>query len=296
MTLMNQKALIAGFLLLSFAPGSQASAEDVVDQATIKKWIQQLDADSLTKRQKARTQLTKADQAAIPALAKAALSDKRDLIVHSIDILAEIAAESNVAKTKKAATLALEMLAESNKPSTAQRAKLALQAKKDGGIQAFPGWDKPGSEFAGRNVANRSVSVSSFNGIKTITVKEAGKTTTFQDQRSGAIRVRITGDGKPKEFAAKNLSDLKKKDPAAFALYQQYGGNGRGAKITNFGGFGGAGGFGNKMEIFGNRAQANVPHGRHRHGGSESRHTNDDSATDRAERSDGRKPRDAADP
>ena len=260
MTFLNQKTLTPVLALLFCTPCLQAADENVVEQTTIKKWIQQLDADSLTKRQKARTQLTKAGQIAIPALAKAALSDKRDLIAHSIDILAEIAKGSNVAETKKAATTALKMLSESKKPSTAERAKLALKAEKDGGIQAFPGWDKPGGQFGGGNrVVNRSVSVSSINGIKTITVKEAGKTTTLQGQPSGAIRVQITGNGQPKQFDAKNLQELKQKDPAAFALYQQYGGNAGGQNIVNFGGFGLPGNLGNNINILGKGAQANAP-------------------------------------
>lgn len=268
MTFWNQNTLIAVLALLlcglclHCAPNLHAAEKKAVDQKMIGKWIEQLDANSLTKRQKARRELTKAGQAAIPALAKAALSDKRDLITHSIDILAEIAKTSDVAETKKAATVALEMLSESDKPSTAERAKLALQAEKDGGIQAFPGWDQPGGEFAGGNrFSDRSVSVSNINGMKTITIKEAGKTTMLQDQPSGGIGVRITGDGEPKQFAAANLDELKQKDPAAFALYQQYGGNAGGQRIANFGfgGFGLPGGFGNNMNMIAGGAQANGP-------------------------------------
>ena len=220
-------------------------AEDV-DQAEIEEWIKQLDADSLTKRQTARRELTEAGQNAIPALTKAALSDKREVIVYSIDILSDIAKSSDQADTQQAATVALEMLSESDKPSTAQRAKTALDAKKGSGIQAFPGWDKPGSEFAGNGrAANRSVSVSNINGIKTITVRDAGKTTTLQDQPSGAIRVQTTVDGKPKEFLAKDLDELKKKDPEAHALYTQHSGNARGMNFFGVRGFGQNGVFGN---------------------------------------------------
>lgn len=258
MTFLNPKMMIPVLALLITTFSSQAAEKNVADQAAIAKWIQQLDADSLTKRQKARTQLTNAGQSAIPALTKAALSDKRDLIAHSVDILAEIAKESNVAETRKAATVALSMLSESDKPSTAQRAKLALQAEKDNGIAAFPGWDQPGGEFGGANsFANQSVSVSSINGIKTITVKEAGKSTKIQGQPLGGFRVQITGAGQPKQFVAKDLDELKKKDPAAFALFQQYGGNAGGHNLAQFGGFGLPGGFGNNMNIMANQGLGN---------------------------------------
>ncbi|MEM1069832.1 MAG: hypothetical protein AAGI63_13105 [Planctomycetota bacterium] len=256
MIVANQRAFIALLTVVLCMP-SALKADDVVgDQTAIAKWIEQLDADSLTKRQKARTELIQSGKAAIPALTKAALSDKRDLIVHSIDILAEIRIKSEDADTKKAAGLALTVLSESNKPSTAQRAKLALEAKKDTGIQAFPDWDKPGAEFGGNrfgNAANRSVSVSNINGVKTITVKEAGKTTTLQDQPSGSIRVQITGGDQPQEFVVKNLDELKEKDPAAFALYKQHGSNAGGMGMN----FPGLGRLGMIRNFGGNQAQAN---------------------------------------
>lgn len=253
------QTLLSLTLVLMCAPDAlraDGNKETKVDQSKVEAWVEQLDADSLTKRQEARKQLTKAGQAAIPALAKAALSDKRDIIVHSIDVLSEIAKESEDAEAKKAAKVVLETLAESDKPSTAQRAKLALDTKKDNGIQAFPGWDKPGSEFAGgglgKNV-NRRVSVSNINGVKTISITEAGITTLLQDEPSGAIRVRITGGEKPKEFVAKSLDELKKKDPAVHALYQQHAGS---ARVNVFGMSRRLGGFG-RGGVFGPGAFAN---------------------------------------
>ena len=240
----------------------QSADDNVVDQVAIAKWIEQLDGDSLTKRQQARRELTRAGQTAIPALTKAALSEKRDLIAHSIDILAAIAEGSGDADTEKAAKVALEVLSESDKPSTSERARLALQAEKSGGIQAFPGWDQPGGEFAGGNrFANRSVSVSNMNGLRTITIKEAGKTTTIQDQPQGKMQVRITGEGEPKQFLVANAEELKKKDPAAFALHEQYGGNAGGQNFANFGfgGIGLKGAFGNNLNMMANRVQADVP-------------------------------------
>lgn len=261
MTYLNRNVLITVLSLLFCAPWLQAAEENIVDQTMIGKWIEQLDADSLTKRQEARSKLIKAEQLAIPALAKAALSDKRELITQSIDILAEIAKKSDDAETQKAARVTLEMLAESDNPSTADRAKLALQTEKDSGIQAFPGWDQPGGEFAGNSSVNRSVSVSNINGMKTIVVKEAGKTTTIQDQGMGAIGVRVTGEGQPKQFKVASLEELKKKDPVVFALYEQYGRNAGGQNFANigFGGFGFSGGLGNNRNIVVNGVQANGP-------------------------------------
>ncbi len=226
-----------------------ANADEIAD------WIKQLGSESLIERQKARENLTEAGQAAVPALAQAALSDERKIIELSIDVLGDITHKSEDEEAKEAAKITLEMLAESEQPSTADRAKLALDAEQGGGIQAFPGWDKPGSEFArGGGGVNRSVSVTNINGVKTITVKENGITTTLQDMAGGKIRVTVEGGEKPKQFVAQDLDDLKKKDESAFALYQQQANGG----LAGFGGLGGFGnlGLGGNMQANGNAAQA----------------------------------------
>ena len=218
---------LAAVGLSMLVPQSLGSMQDKErkDQEQIETLVQQLNDSSLTKRAEARQKLREFGQSAIGPLTAAALSDKRELITQSIDILADIKDKSADEASANAAKIALETLAESEKPSTADRAKLALSSEKDGGIKAFPGWDKPTSEFNGNMGAgmNRSVSVSSVNGIKTITVKENGIITVIQDLAGGKIGVEKTGGEKPIKFVAKNLDDLKKKDESAFAIYQQQG-------------------------------------------------------------------------
>lgn len=210
---------------------------DVDDQQQITQFIEQLNDSSLTKRSEARKKLTQFGQQAIGQLTTAALSDKRELITQSIDILADMANNAEDKETADAAKIALQSLAESDKPSTADRAKLALDSEKDGGIKAFPGWDKPNSEFNGNmgGGMNRSVSVSSSNGVKTITIKENGITTVIQDLAGGKIGVQVTGGEKPVQFVANNKDELKKKDEGLFALYEQYN---NGMQLRGFGNIG----------------------------------------------------------
>lgn len=223
----------------------------------LEKLIEQLNEASLTKRRKARTQLREAGADAIPYLAKAALSGKRDAIVSAIEILGEIHRDSKDEAARDAAKVTLEMLAESDQPSTAERAKRMLNVKKADGIEAFPEWNDPKSEFAGGGGMNRSISVSSVNGMKTIRVEEGGRITTIRDERRGAIRV-ITEEGEEKkEIVAKNADELKEKDPAAYELYSQQS-NGFGGRV-GFPGFAGGGNFqfGNAV-AGGNAAQLNA--------------------------------------
>ncbi|MBX3416139.1 MAG: hypothetical protein KF851_00935 [Pirellulaceae bacterium] len=240
-----------------------SKSEQQLDEksAEIEAWIEQLNESSLTKRRKAKEALVQADAAAIPLLAKAALSDKRELIVYSLEVLGTLAEKSPVEETRKAARITLQMLADSEHPSTAERAKQILSSKSGESIEAFPGWDDPNSGFAGGGgMVNRSVSVSSINGVKTIRIDEAGRVTTFRDEPRGAIRVNIEDGGKKKEFVAKNLDDLKKKDAESHALYEQHS-NGVGGEMRTevFGGFPNLENFGNMGGAAGGaNAQANA--------------------------------------
>jgi hypothetical protein len=207
----------------SKADDDKPKADSEAKPNEIDELVAQLDHERLTKRQQAQKKLLSMGKAAIPALAKAALSGKRETIEKSIDVLGKLA-QSKDEETKDAARVTLQMLSESEQPSTADRAKLALNSKEAEAIKPFEGWDKPGNEFAGGGQMNRSVSVSSVNGVRSINVKEGGRETSIQELAGGKLFVSITGGEEPIELTAKNLDDLKKKQPEAAALYEQYAG------------------------------------------------------------------------
>lgn len=203
-------------------PLDHAISADPDDQeAQIQHWIDQLNESSLTRRRKAKEELVNIGAPAIPFLAKAALSDKRELIVYSLEVLGTLAEKNTEPETRDAARITLQMLADSDQPSTADRAKQILESKASNGIEAFPGWDDPASGFAGGGT-NMNVSVSSINGVKTIRIDDGLRVTTFRDEPRNAIRVTVQEGGQTKEFVAKDLDDLKAQDPAAHALYEQH--------------------------------------------------------------------------
>jgi len=239
--------------------GDKPKADSEAKPNEIDELVAQLDHERLTKRQQAQKKLLGMGKSAIPALAKAALSGKRETIEKSIDVLAKLA-QSKDEDTKDAARVTLQMLSESEQPSTADRAKLALSSKEADGIKPFEGWDKPGNEFAGGGQRNRSVSVSSVNGVRSINVKEGGLETSIQELGGGKLFVSITGGEKPIELTARNLADLKKKQPEAAAIYEQYAG-GKMPAGFNIPGmpFGKANGAfkGGNANVFGNGAAGN---------------------------------------
>lgn len=218
------------------------AAEPDAESAKLESMIEQLSESSLTKRRKAKEALVEADSNAIPLLAKAALSDKRELIVYSLEVLGTLMEKSPSEETRKAARITLQMLSESDQRSTADRAKQILGSKTDEGIEAFPGWDDRNSDFAGGGGGGRNVSVSSVNGAKTIRVEEGGRVTTLRDEARGRIRVSIQEGDKKKQFVARNLEDLKKKDADAGALYEEQS-NGVSSSNSNVSGGPPQGGF-----------------------------------------------------
>lgn len=205
-------------------PADKPQAADAAQPNEIDELVAELDHERLTKRQHAQKKLLGMGKAAIPALAKAALSGRRETIEKSIDVLAKLA-QSKDENTKDAARVTLQMLSESEQPSTADRAKLALNSREAGGIQPFEGWDKPGNEFAGGRQRNQMISVSNVNGLRSINVREGGLETSIQELAGGKIFVSIKGGAEPIELMAGNLDDLRKKQPEAAALFEKYAGS-----------------------------------------------------------------------
>lgn len=192
-----------------------------INQSTVDAWIAQLEHERLTKRQEARQKLLELGKGAIPGLAKAALSGKREVIEKSINVLSQLS-QSDDEDVKEAAVVTLQMLSECDQPSTAERAKIALATKQSRGIQPFK--DDSSGEFTrgSSRGRNRSVSVSNINGLSTIVVKEDGRETTIREMGRGRVAVRISDGDKPTEFVARSPQEMKKKSPEAFALYEQY--------------------------------------------------------------------------
>jgi len=205
-------------------PASDSAPAAEVKPGEIDELVAQLDHDRLTKRQQAQKKLLSLGKAAIPALAKAALSGRRETIEKSIDVLAKLA-QSKDEGTKDAARVTLQMLSESEQPSTADRAKLALNSREAEGIKPFEGWDKPGNEFADGQQMNQVISVSNVNGLRSINVREGGRETSIQELAGGKIFVSIKGGAEPIELMAGNLDDLRKKQPEAAALFEKYAGS-----------------------------------------------------------------------
>ncbi|MDB5172995.1 MAG: hypothetical protein JWN51_1768, partial [Phycisphaerales bacterium] len=82
---------------------------------------------------------------------------------------------------------------------------------------------------AGAGNWNQSVRISVINGAKTVDVHQAGRMIHIEEDGTG-LRMTVTGQlgGRPttREYKAGSPDQLKKENPAAYALYQQFTRNG----------------------------------------------------------------------
>ena len=124
----------------------------------------------------------------------------------------------------KAAVPALQEARKSQDPEVHARAEELLQE-----IDRPPVLPVPHPVSGGNFAATSSIRVSIVNGAKTIDASEPGRTVHIDEGKDG-IAMKVTGqiDGKEvtRDYKAKNADELKKDNPEAFALYQQYAGDG----------------------------------------------------------------------
>ena len=189
--------------------------------------VKQLDADQFADRQAASSELAKAGADAIPALIEASGSKSRETATRAVKILKQHF-ESDVEALKQAAKAALEKVAAGDNPVAVRQAKEALDPPKPapavpGGIQVFGGPIQIQIQAGGngRNVRTRII-----NGVKEIEAEENGRKVKITEDPNNGIKIEIVekkgGKETTKKVEAKDADDLKKKDPEAHKIYEEY--------------------------------------------------------------------------
>jgi hypothetical protein len=215
--------------------------------ADVERLIPQLDDAEFSQRQAASQELMEAGKAVFPQLEKAALEGSREASGRAIDILKTHYARGDDA-TKQAAQAALERLAKSNNSGAAQRADEILNPPKpleDPFNGRFGGpVIRPGNiqiQVAAANVGVRNTFTRrEANGKVEVEATEGPKKTKIVKQPDGSIEIEVTetinGKETTKKHAAKNLDELKMKEPEAARVYERYIGGGPGnIPIPGFG-------------------------------------------------------------
>ncbi|MBQ16506.1 MAG: hypothetical protein CMJ65_05225 [Planctomycetaceae bacterium] len=193
------------------APG-KAAAESATPEK-IREWIDALTSRDFEVRRDASRKLLTAGQLVVKAVATAADGKDLERTTRCIALLRKMLASMNKA-TKSAAESALKQLTKSRSRGVARRAAAALP-KPD---------PSPGRGAVSRNTTRMSVRVR--NGRRTINVTSGGRNIIIEDVNGKEISVRVTdtvkGQAKTRETKAADAADLKKKDPEAHKLYEQY--------------------------------------------------------------------------
>lgn len=206
--------------------------------------IKELDADGYAQRQAASLKLNALGEKAIPALIETAKGESREASQRAVEVLKNHL-DSKDEGLQKSARKALEDLSTGDNSRAARLAKDALRPNAPnvaanpavplivpgrvvvGGIRIAPG------AAAAGNV--RRMSVQNANGVKTITVEEANRKLKIVDSGAGGIKMEITEtkDGKEttRKVEAKDADDLKKKDPDAHKIYEEFGKQANGIQI-----------------------------------------------------------------
>lgn len=214
------------------SPAAQSAAPPGDD---IPGLIKELDADAFAQRQAASLKLNALGEKAVPALIEAAKGESREASQRAIEVLKNHL-ESKDEALQKTARKALEDLSAGDNARTARLAKDALKPAVPnvatnpaivpgavpirvmaGGIRIAAG--APGG-------VGRRVTIQNANGQKTITVEEANRKIKIEDAGPGGIKMEITEtkDGKEttRKVEAKDADDLKKKDPDAHKIFEEF--------------------------------------------------------------------------
>jgi hypothetical protein len=181
----------------------------------ITEWLQNLDSDAFAEREAATTGLVRAGAPAVAAIARTA-EESFDLEVPTrcVNILGKML-RGDDAEASRAARTALEGLAESDRKFVANRATESLKGP------AEPAPVNP----LGRNRAMR-ISQTTVNGVRTTEVEADGKKIKVTDTNGKEIAMKVTetvaGREVTKEYAGRDLADLKQKHPEGARLYEEY--------------------------------------------------------------------------
>jgi hypothetical protein len=227
------------------AKPTDKDAKPASHSGSVDQLIEQLDSADFAKRESACGDLAAKGKEAIPALEKAAVKGDLEVSSRALTVLDKLLKSSDD-KTSKAAEDSLNRLAEGDSPAAARKAKSILDKKNgvatNNNNNPFPpngGMLMPGGFGGGRIIINggmlqigggaavKSLSVSNNNGVREIKATDGDKTVKIEDDPANGIKIectdKVNGKDVTKKYEAKNVDELKKKQPEGYKLYKEYG-------------------------------------------------------------------------
>jgi hypothetical protein len=201
------------------------SAADDEQSAQIARWVDRLASEDFTARRAAADELVRIGSGAVDAVAKAIGNGDRETALSGFEVLSRLL-QSDDAAARSGATEALQSLTGSKDAAVAQRARQLLDKPEDvdklrAGNRGFGGFPLQIQIRQGGNGVPFDK-----NGKRQVRAEVDGRKIEIDETRGEQIVVRVTQtvDGKEKttEVKARNLAELRQKDPEAFLLYREH--------------------------------------------------------------------------
>jgi hypothetical protein len=219
--------LPAGLIQLDAAEGTPTPIENspfhILDP--IAGIVQQLEHDTFAERQAASRTLAEAGAAALPYLESIAASGSREAAGRALEIVKKHF-ESGDFELKNDARQILTRLAKNDNAATAQRARNVLDPPRTSMLPMGAIPNVRGLPFIPPQQITRTQMTTEINGRREIEVRENGRKTKIQTFPDGRIQIEFTepknGRDETRRIDAKDLSELKRKDPDASQAYELY--------------------------------------------------------------------------
>lgn len=206
-------------LCLGPAWAAIADEQPTAPAAEVTGLLRQLSAPAFTARQAASRRLAELGPAAIGPLEQAAASPEHEVSSRAIEILKQHFQSPDEA-SKLPAQAILQRLEKSETVATAQRARDVLSPPR----RYSPNTGNLPLPRGG--MVTRTVTTHEVNGRREMEIRENDRKVTIQTFPGGRIdfEVNETQNGKnvSRKVQAADLGELKRKDPAAGQLYEQY--------------------------------------------------------------------------
>ena len=219
---------------------SSRKTQQSITDVEISQLVEQLNADAFADRRTANRRLLEIGLPAIEQLSKAIQQGDREQSTRAMSILARFY-NGPSQEARLAAQEAFTELSESSNAALAARANAVLNPSVESprpimkrvpaqvvapqqGQFNFQFQFGNGAKMKGGNV--RRISTKVVNGVRDVTAKENGRTVKIHEEPGKKLTVEIKQDGKTEKFEATDIDQLRKQNPKAARVYDEYSGNG----------------------------------------------------------------------
>jgi hypothetical protein len=194
-------ALAVSLLATSLASAAPTTRPSDEDRKRIDSLISELAADHFTQRERARAELEKMGEVALPALKEATTSD-----------------DPSIQSYAQAIVDKFERSKETDREPQLLEGEIVL-----GDLARFNGriaWDH---RFNFANVRAGAIALGNAGGARTVSVKDGDRQVLLHRDADGRLSIEVfQDDRKQQQFNAENEEDLKKNHPEGFKLFDQH--------------------------------------------------------------------------